>query len=72
MGFNEDDRIRQKNLVHNYAYNEYERLSSLGFTTSDMLDHFEHTIKNPFIRIKILSTIEKIVGRNHDKDNISG
>lgn len=67
MGFNEDDRIRRKNRVHDFVYTEYSSLKDKGFTESDIRSHFESNYSDTQFRNEILLTINKIVGRNNDE-----
>lgn len=41
MGFNEDDRIRRKNLKYNLSYDLYSSLRKAEFTDSDILSFVE-------------------------------
>ena len=68
MGFNEDDRIRSKNKLHNEAYEEYLKLKSQGYTDEDVTYYCQTQLDNTSTntRNEMYSTIMKIVGSSYE------
>ncbi len=73
MGFYEDDRIRNKNKVHNEAYAIYEGLKALGFTDADVLAHANNSLhaNTDSNRNEIYKNVILIAGRKREEKGIS-
>jgi hypothetical protein len=72
MGMSEDDRIRNKNAIHNLAYAHYEMLQTVYKSDAEIASHcVEHLNKNEdaLVRNEIHLAILKIVGRSSEKQN---
>jgi hypothetical protein len=66
VGFNEYDRIRSKNKIHNEAYECYVNLKQTGLSDQDILGmckNLSSLDNKKSFRPEIISEIEKIIGR---------
>jgi hypothetical protein len=68
-GFYEDERIRRKNVVHNAAYEEVQRLKGHGLTDSDIMGVCLDPTKDAVIRNEIYSTMLTLVGGSRGKNS---
>jgi hypothetical protein len=46
LGFNEDDRIRNKNKKYDKAYETYENLKKIGLSDLDIISHVQKAMLN--------------------------
>ena len=73
MGFNEDERIRRKNLIHNEAYFRYARTKKAGFSNLDILSEAEMSLihVSDESEIKILNAVISIARSSHENSKCS-
>ena len=45
MGFNEDDRIRNKNKHHQEAFDLFEGMKAMGFSYQEIINHAQEALK---------------------------
>jgi hypothetical protein len=70
MGIYEDDRIRNKNRVHNAAYTLYENLKKEGLTNLQIRDYARSCINEGalnFDRNDVYLTVINIVGESNNE-----
>ena len=62
MGFNEDDRIRRKNVVINDAMDLYEGLKIMGYESKDIIKYadFAYSSCTDTLQKKVYETIKEI------------
>lgn len=63
MGFHEDDRIRNKNLVNNQAHDKYNSYLLSKMTNGDIITHCEDLLKKSPDN-KVVYEVLKIAVRN--------
>lgn len=66
MGYSEYDRIRSKNRLHNYAYEQYLKLKAIGLSDTQIIGVCNNLIsldevKHIKFRRYIIQEMEKII-----------